>query len=522
MKQRGSTRSLAGSRGWLARTAARFDDGCRAALLSALLVACNLENPGVAPPPGVLAYPVALGLSTEQSADGPKYLYVVNSNFDIRYNQGSVHSYRLDDIAKAVREPPEKWGAKWGRKGKTPCLQLGLPAVTPADDMPVDGGVELPEGYEAATEYGTPRGILCDGRDPLGHDECCIDNSEDFLESEVLIDSYATSLGMRSRSDGSDRLYVPLRGKNDVLYIDVNAGMLSCGGPRRCRRQADDENPAAPDESFATQPTAVAVGTLAQLGVTDEARGKLTFVSTVHDRGSVSLFVEPTPDAAPLLQDVWVPSGNPRATSVSLGGADRPVLYVTASNTSSINQLSVRGAQGASGRDLLVGSEVGNINVTGFATQDDLRDVAVDPDDSTLLYALVRGSGGSALESVVFLRLDSSTNNNARVIGATRVGAGPSKLTLATFGGRRVLLVSTYNARAIFIIDAASRQLVQVVRGLAGPFEMVVDEAREFIYVADFGASVLRVLDARGIADRSQPPPRIVVTLGERYYGGGL
>jgi hypothetical protein len=60
------------------------------------------------------------------------------------------------------------------------------------------------------------------------------------------------------------------------------------------------------------------------------------------------------------------------------------------------------------------------------------------------------------------------------------------------------------------------------VRGLAGPFEMVVDEARQLIYVADFGASVIRVVDAHGVGDRSQPPPRIVATLGERYYGGGL
>jgi hypothetical protein len=483
-----------------------------------LLLACNLENPGVAPPPGVLAYPVALGFSTQQVLDedgnpeGPAFLYVVNSNFDIRYNQGSVHTYDLTKVGQAVSD-----------KG---CLELGLtqPPDAPDSGMPEpnDGGIALPDGYENASHYGTPRGILCDGRDPDGHDVCCFDDSERFLESEILIDSYATGLATRTRSDGSDRLYVPLRGKNDLLYLDAKAGKLDCAGAKRCRRQADDENPAAPDESLPTQPTALVVGTLGQLGVTDDARAELTFVSTVHDRGGVSLFVEPTTDAAPLLQDVWLPSGAPRATSVSLGGADRQVLYVTASNTASIGQLAVRGAQGANGRDLLVGSEVGNINLVGFSGQDDLRDVAVDPDDSSLLYALVRGAGSSALESVVFLRLDSTTNNNARAIGATRVGSGPSKLTVATFGGRRVLLVSCYNARAIFIIDAVTRQLTQVVRGLAGPFEMAVDEARGFVYVADFGASVLRVIDARGIADRSQPPPRIVATLGERYYGGGL
>ena len=50
MKQRGSVRSRIG-----------LQVACQAALLSALLAACNLENPGVAPPRGVLSYPVALG-----------------------------------------------------------------------------------------------------------------------------------------------------------------------------------------------------------------------------------------------------------------------------------------------------------------------------------------------------------------------------------------------------------------------------------------------------------------------------
>jgi DNA-binding beta-propeller fold protein YncE len=511
MKQRGSARSL--SVRLLVTVAGSASAFALTPLLS--LTACNLDNPGVSPPRGVLAYPIALGLSSAAAGAEPAFLYVVNSNFDIRYNAGSIHSYDLEAIEAAVRNVDPTTGKS--------CLEQGVPVVERdagsdmSDGGMSDGGVELPDGYDLATDYGTPRGVLCDGRDLNGADQCCFDDSEQFLKSEVLIDSYATGLATRTLGTDADRLYVPLRSSNDLLFLDARGGALDCGGGKRCERSADGENPNAPDESFPTQPAALVVGTLGQVGVTDPARADLTFVSTVHERGSVSLFVEPSANAAPLLQDVWTPGSAIRATSVALGPSHQ-ALYVTASDTQNAFLLGVRGARSASDRDLLVSSNASVLALSGLSQALDLRDIEVDAVDPTLVYALVRG----ALESLVFLRLDSTTVNNARLIGATRVGAGPSKLTQATLGGRRVLLVSCYNARAIFIIDTLSRELVEVVRGLAGPFEMVVDEQRELIYVADFGASVLRVVDAAGVADRSRPPPRIVATLGERYYGGGL
>src|SRR5437868_5128290 len=68
--------------------------GARLALVCALLVlgACNINNPGVDPPHGVLSYPVALVLSSDPKKPevAPKFLYVANSNFDIRFNAGSL------------------------------------------------------------------------------------------------------------------------------------------------------------------------------------------------------------------------------------------------------------------------------------------------------------------------------------------------------------------------------------------------------------------------------------------------
>ena len=101
------------------------------------------------------------------------------------------------------------------------------------------------------------------------------------------------------------------------------------------------------------------------------------------------------------------------------------------------------------------------------------------------------------------------------------MGGGSSKLEQATLGGRRVLFSSAYDTRSIFILDVNSRQIISVIRGLSGPFSMVIDEARELMFVADFGASVVRVVDLAGVGDRSKPPPRIIATLGKPYFAGG-
>jgi hypothetical protein len=310
-----------------------------------------------------------------------------------------------------------------------------------------------------------------------------------------------------------------VRSKSDLLYIDVDAaGKLSCGKDGgRCQRQADGSNADAPDETFAAHPTALAVGTLADLGVSAGARADRAFVVTAHDRGEVSLFVEPTADAAPLLQDV-IATPLRRATSVALNAGEH-LLYTTAASAGTIERYGIR-TEVEGSRELFVASP--RLMLDGLSSAEaetDLRDVVVDEEDPTLVYGLVRGF----LQSVVFLRRDPTlTNAQARLIDAVRVGAGPSKLVQATLGGRRVLLVSCYDARSIFIVDLQSRKLIEVVRGLSGPFSMAVDEARQLMFVADFGASVLRVVDMEGVSDRSRPPPRIIATLGEPTFAGGL
>ncbi|HMI92979.1 MAG TPA: hypothetical protein VK509_16515, partial [Polyangiales bacterium] len=76
-----------------------------ALVLGCNAVACNLDNPGDDPPRAMLYFPNALALSphSEDGTEPARYLYVVNSDFDLRYNAGTVQAYSLNDLEAAVR-----------------------------------------------------------------------------------------------------------------------------------------------------------------------------------------------------------------------------------------------------------------------------------------------------------------------------------------------------------------------------------------------------------------------------------
>jgi len=68
-------------------------------LLGVLLVVagCPVDNPGVTPPTDRFHFPVSLAVSQPQAGGSP-VLYVVSSNFDLRYNRGTVHAVDLGKL----------------------------------------------------------------------------------------------------------------------------------------------------------------------------------------------------------------------------------------------------------------------------------------------------------------------------------------------------------------------------------------------------------------------------------------
>lgn len=531
--------------------------------LAAGVAGCNLHNPGYSPPEDELSYPVGVALSREST---PRSLFVANSNFDLKYNAASVHVYdlealegvlraagcrerQLDPVALdgSVQVVPDGTVIATSMDGGAASMDAGVPTTgdagvrVDAGSSPMTGTITLPPDYEATSEYGNARGVLCAGRDtdPAAA-ACCLNGSSlaEIRRQSLRIDSFAT--GIVTSRDGR-RLYVPVNSRSVLLDIDVSAdGTLDCGNDGSddaCRRgpgyqRTDPERDDDPDGDFPGQPATMTVGVLGDLGVTESpalaAQGKspaTPFAAMAHDLGGVSLFVE-KPNGRLVLESVIdeaIPRGTAtivRPTAIVLSPTDHQ-LYVASAGQSFITRFGVRIDPDAvddepGARELLYSSGV--ISVVGLADARDLREVAFDPREPRRLFALVRG----LQESVAFLERDRDDPSSVRLVDAVRVGAGPSKLTYITVAERGYLLVSCYDARSIFIIDVGARRLVAMVRNLSGPYQMVFDGVRNLLHVADFRASVLRVVDLAWLADKRKPPPRIIATLGSPRFEGGL
>src|SRR5262245_34671525 len=71
--------------------------------ISSGLAACNLDNPGDDPPEGELYLPAGVLMSAATADTPARFLYVVNANFDLRYNSGSLQAFDLDAVDEAVK-----------------------------------------------------------------------------------------------------------------------------------------------------------------------------------------------------------------------------------------------------------------------------------------------------------------------------------------------------------------------------------------------------------------------------------
>lgn len=572
------------------------------ALAVALFGACNLDASGVPPPPGKIAYPTALALSREPV---PRTLFVANSNFDLTYSAGSVQGYdltQLERVFEVCRNLEEENGMNGGPTPGSVVPNFTMPPAAPTMDAGLDGGAPLDGSFgdadmqdpdaagapDAAAEpfdagpielpglgvipaFRDAQRALCDERDQSNPSvskyvrNCCLrlgkppgDMTDVTLktalnENELLIDSYATGLAV---SPDNRRLYVPISSRSRLVYADLDANQrLSCGDEasagdrRRCRRgpgrgRDDDE----PEANFPGQPSAIAVGRLADLGVTAQAFANVpgrspdsTVVLTAHEAGGLSMFVESNtapgggldPESVPVLETVHrnalreptsvVLDPAHQLAYVTISGAERRVFRFGARVVPNAycdpalpNACEANARREDGPRELLYQTTA--IQLSGVAIGDDLRDIAIDPKDSSRLFVLTRGSP----LSVLFLTIDPRSPLEARVVDAVRVGVGPSKLRYVALGDRSFLLVSAYDARSIFVIDVRTRELVTQVRNLSGPFDMVVDEARRLLYVADFRTSVVRVVDLAGLVDRRKRAPSIIATLGGLEFTGSL
>ncbi len=172
------------------------------AIALAGLGGCSLRQEGVRPPSNRIFFPGGAIVD-----DGGRWLYVVNSNSDLRYNAGTVVAVNLE----AVRKDYDR--------------------ATPWDGCRVD------------TRYVPPasEGLMDDKR-------CCRDTLDPTIlncdeqkyirkESTVRIGSFAGRPVIQHLPSGKKRMFLPVRGDTSIGFIDVGttddgAPTFTCTGPR--------------------------------------------------------------------------------------------------------------------------------------------------------------------------------------------------------------------------------------------------------------------------------------------------
>lgn len=451
----------------------------RRALIGAAfaLLGCNLDNAGDAPPPATLYFPNALALS-RHDAGAARYLFVANSNLDLRYNVGTLQAYSLERLQAEIDE--------------------------------------------------------CEGSS-----DCTID-PVDVLADEVSIGSFSTSIAYSSAPEdapsGQDYVFVTTRTDDSLAFVLVDPqaegdDVLRCAqdDPEchlRAERGFDIDRGETLD--WPMEAAAVIAGPLSDWAETGDPARRYALVA--HRGGEVSMFVEDT-DAEPDSDERFVLSSVLSGllaplTNVAFDPATR-LAYLTVGNLG-IERVGFAppplNAEGTLDEiEIHSGTlyAAGALNLEAVTQQPNTRDIAFasalsDAGDRALdsSTALLVAQNPNAL---LLVELDPARNalNTARVKRTTVVGAGASRVATGVLGGRPTAVVASFDARALFIIDLETMLTRSVVPNLSGPFEIVFDQDRELVYVTDFRSSVIRVVDLSALAQtQGEASARVIATLG--------
>lgn len=468
-------------------------------LSAACVVASSCVSPGegLSPDPNSMYFPVGLAISP-----GGHTLYVVNSDFDLQFNGGTVMALDLDRIRANI--PPatdptnpaypcgqaEGWTRELGRNNSKllypgPCKPISL-------TNPPDG-----------------RGSL--------------------VGATVEIGAFATEIISVANPEGPGaRLFVPVRGDPSVTWIDIedDRGLvppfnrtLSCGGSRcdKAHRAGED-----PDDNLRR-----ALLPPEPYGIAASQSGE-AIVVTHQTSGNMSLLTNPW-DGIPTLQFVsgGFPLGGvgiapvPVPRYVDAAGSDyQPAFLATFRAAPEVDLVRYYDdAAAAPSRPFI--TRAGAVSITVNASGVDSRGIAIDATER-------RACEASCADDLVCLQ-DCATvpakvyiANRAPpslLIGETRSNVSPTgsddliniyDTVSLTYGASRVafgsvinrdgepeprVFVSCFDARYIFIYDPVSRTIDGQVRTGRGPHAMVLDPELPYLYVAHFTDSYIGVVD---------------------------
>jgi len=435
---------------------------------------CNLDNPGDPPPIADIYLPTGLMLSAQDAESGsaPRYLYLVNSNFDLRYNRGSVQAYDLERLDEQVKA-------------------CAVPSI-----------------------------------------QCEIDTTN-LLVDEVLVPSLATSFAI---SPDRKRMYVATRTDPSMTFIDLDESasgeaLLDCDETeRRCsntrQRGAD---PASSVRGAVLPLEPVGMVSVPVPGASADASvatggSQPNFVLIAHRGGQVSVFFDnATPNGPQLIQVLEGLALEPTGIVYDeLSGLAYLSLFARG-NSSGLSRLLPRvGLSVQSGADYgaSFAYDAGSLVIDGVANQRDTRAIGIDRSRSPEQGQLVVASRDPS----ALLFVDVTSNAVAASPGASvpsrdivPVGEGPSRMTFGRIGDREIVAVSCFDGHSVYVLDATTGDVLGIVHNLNGPFELGIDSVRKRMYLADFRTSSVQIIDLEPLT-KNDPEfgtdPRILATLG--------
>lgn len=442
-----------------------------------IVVAAGCYNPGEGADPDDLHpyFPVGLAVS-----DSGRWLFVANSNFDLKYNAGTVLALDLAKIKDEARKCGEKLRAN-----------------------PTD-----------ACKYGV--------------------DTKDFAAASVRIGAFAADMRATARHaagsgaivPNAGRLLLPVRGDASLTAIDFDESesgvTLRCSGsPQpfggRCSGNwLLGTDPAKSDRVIALEgePFSLAIPEWTDSATEPGKSGGIAAV--VHQSsGNVSLFVQATTDGSPppgrLAYILGGLAGGGTAIAALDNAGGYPRFLVT--NRTQSNALVVQFFPDPQpGRSALVLTDV--VPISPQATGFDTRGVVVDPPATgetrpTRVFLTNRTPA-----ALVVGQVDPETKKLSFYENVA-LPVGPSRITRASIDGKTLILATSFDARAVVIYDPDARRITNVVRTDKGPYATTVDPVSKLAFVCNFTDSNIQVIELDPAAAGRPDYQRVIFAVGK-------
>lgn len=477
---------------------------------------CNLNQEGVSPPDNRIFFPGGAVME-----DDGRFLYVVSSNSDLRYNAGTLVAVDLAAVRNDdPREPLATSYDAANPRGLWPACSSDSRYVPPPDVAPEN---------RCCWDYLDSNILNCDEQASIRR------------ESSVRIGNFGGRPVMQqlpgsgpgdSFGSGRRRLFVPVRGDSSIVMVDVEAHpegegsvRFSCTGPRpgpavdqkpfaTCERtwqitRAQDplnmaNAPAIPDDQVLRLPEE-------PYALTVDEQARLLYVGHLRG-GSLSLIdLGRGNDKLPELVQIYtglIPADGAGFSGITSITLKNPScfgnVYATSRFRPLVGGFTVYGLTGACG----AGADVGDRSIAVVGTGE----------------LLSTGIGGTETRGIEFIRplrgadpvgafilqrtppalvgLNTQTQIPYKVL---EVCQGPTNLVQQTdaTGRTQLLFVTCFDAGELYVIDPWIPRVVAVTPVGRGPVATVLPPenadpsapAAQRAYVVGFGANNVAVVD---------------------------